>query len=197
VAEAAVPDTEKPSVTAPGEVREFTTGSFIKYVESTKTSLYVLAFRLTRNRHLAEDLLSQHYSRLWEKWPSFAEYGEQAKVTKAYSWRAINHLYVDFVRRSARRPEVTTDDLGAIPRQRFEDPVQSPEESALHQQAVRELWAAVSLLPEDKQIIIHEIYVEGLRIPKVAALMGYPEATVRYKHNMALRELRRVLGDSD
>jgi RNA polymerase sigma-70 factor (ECF subfamily) len=194
VAEAAVPDTEVTSVAAFCGVPD-STASYIRFVESTKTTLYVYALYLTGNKHLAEDLIFDYYSKLWPGWDAFRTRiaNETGEIPASYTKRAVYHAYLDFLKRPARR-ETSSDDLATVPHQRITDQGRSLEDDALHDQAVRELRAAIAQLDPVQQIIIHEIYVEGHRTPKVAKSLDLPESTVRYKHKKALESLRRLLG---
>lgn len=58
----------------------------------------------------------------------------------------------------------------------------------------RELWAAVSRLPESQRTAIHLHYAEGYSCEELAAMLHLPAATVRSRLHRGRERLRTLLG---
>ena len=61
----------------------------------------------------------------------------------------------------------------------------------------RELWEAVSRLPEKARTAVHLYYAEGYSAEEISQLMHIPAATVRTRLHRARKQLKELLGGID
>jgi RNA polymerase sigma factor (sigma-70 family) len=174
----------------PGEPhQESPTAAYIRFVEKTKTSLYALSYSLTKNRVLAEDILQETYTKVWNDWPNILAWAADLPHGSLVG-RAVNILrrtFLDHCRATSSRDKREAKyDSQMKPLSRQE----SAENDALFNQMARELWAAVRELDPTKQGLIFLIYVDEKSIRKAAQALGCSEATARRLHKRAMAELR-------
>ena len=123
-------------------------------------------------------LYQEVFLRLWkqaaEDWD-----GDRAK---AWLIRTTLNRCADLHRFHLRRPVLS---FAEIP-----DLAQPEDES-------RELWEAVSRLPEKARTAVHLYYAEGYSAEEISQLMHIPAATVRTRLHRARKQLKELLGGID
>lgn len=150
---------------------------FDEFVTSHTTALSRVAFLLTGDHHLAEDLLQVALSQVASRWPEVrdgnpAAYVRRCLVNEFISWRRR--------RRYHERPVEALAD-GA-------DPVD------LASSVVRKLVvgrALAQLTPRQRAVLVLRFY-EDLSEAETAAIMGCSVGTVKSQTNHALARLRAV-----
>lgn len=134
----------------------------------------------------AEDVLSQVFMRVHEKWDTY-DPGRGAVSTWLY---AITQNEVRGVlRRRARRWEA--DDFEGW--DSLATPSPAPEETLLSEARVEALSSALETLPERERDILLLRFYSGLPSKEVAARMGLSDANVRYLQSKALKKLRGLI----
>jgi RNA polymerase sigma-70 factor (ECF subfamily) len=79
-------------------------------------------------------------------------------------------------------------------RTRTEPPPETPV-SAADQTAPIDVWRALSALSHKLREVVVLRYFEDLSSPEIAAVVGIPEGTVRFRLMVARRRLRPLLDD--
>lgn len=104
-----------------------------------------------------------------------------------------HHLLLNWYRAKGRRP--FTEGLDAA----LEVPsdIPGPAESLERNEAITRVRAAVSALAPERQRLIALKYVDGRSNAEVADIMGRTEGAVKALHHRTLRELQRLLDDSE
>ena len=142
------------------------------------STVYRLALTRMQNIADAEDVYQEVFLRLWkqaaEDWD-----GDRAK---AWLIRTTLNRCADLHRFHLRRPVLS---FAEIP-----DLAQPEDES-------RELWEAVSRLPEKARTAVHLYYAEGYSAEEISQLMHIPAATVRTRLHRARKQLKELLGGID
>jgi RNA polymerase sigma-70 factor (ECF subfamily) len=144
-----------------------------------------IAFRVTCERGLAEEVVQDVFTALWERPGAFDP--ERGSVR---TWLATlaHRRAVDRVRASerARRRELAsaTADVADV------DVAAEGEAADLSAR----LWAAVDALPEDQRDAVRLAYAEGRTYREVAGLLGIPEGTAKSRLRLGLQKLAGVLG---
>jgi RNA polymerase sigma factor (sigma-70 family) len=147
---------------------------------------YGLAFRVTNDATLAEDVVQDAFVAVWKQCGRF-----DADRGQARSWlmTIVHHKAVDAVRRRAGRPE------RALP-EGSEEPIAATgipadlAEIALDAAAVRE---AVRQVPEEQRKTIMMAYFEGLTHVEIAEKMRVPLGTVKSRLRIGLEKMREYL----
>jgi RNA polymerase sigma-70 factor, ECF subfamily len=128
--------------------------------------LYRAARAWTSSREEAEDLVQEMYARVLAR-PRFLR-GEDEL---GYLLRALRNTLISQIRARRRRP-VTTElvddvDVGA-------HPTHDPAEAVEH----REIYAAISELPQEFRDALVAVDIAGLSYQEAARALGVPEGTL-------------------
>ncbi|MFD8687986.1 sigma-70 family RNA polymerase sigma factor [Streptomyces sp. NPDC059651] len=138
-----------------------------------------------RDSYLAEDLTSETFLRAYRRIDSFAWQG-----TDIGAWLVTiaRNIVIDHVRLTARRPEVTTDDIDFL--DQSEGSAEVSALAAFDGAPVRH--ALDTLLPDHRQVIVLQSW-SGLSCREVAAVMHRSEGAVKTLRFRAMANLRRAL----
>jgi RNA polymerase sigma-70 factor (ECF subfamily) len=113
---------------------------------------------------------------------------------RALLWRIARNKQIDVYRRSARRSSVPIesafDDL-------FAETEQAPEHEVVRMEEYARLHSMIQTLPSLQQKILHLRFVNELRSPQIAALVGKSEAAVRAIISRTLNQLRTLYREGE
>ncbi|MFF0446232.1 SigE family RNA polymerase sigma factor [Streptomyces sp. NPDC004609] len=156
-------------------------GGFEEFVAARGPRLLRVAWLLTGDAHLAEDLLQTVLARVWPRWRKIA--GDHPE---AYIRKALIHTHASWWRRRWRG-EVPHGELPetAPPRGAYD----AYESVDLEQS----LAAAVRALPVRQRAVVVLRYFEDLSVEDTAATLGCAPGTVKSQSAKALRTLRALL----
>jgi RNA polymerase sigma-70 factor (ECF subfamily) len=143
--------------------------------------LVLLAFSLTGNRAVAEDLVQEALLRLHKRWGQVVTYDRPG----AWLRRVVLHLACSRARRVAAEARA----LARLGRER-------PPEPALPDD-VSEFWAAVRRLPRRQAQVLALYYGEDRSVAEVAGILGCAEGTVRAHLHQGRQALAARLGVED
>ena len=153
--------------------------------DQNSTGLYVYAMRLLGDSHLAEECVSEAFSRFL----SALKQGKGPRdYLKAYLYRIAHNWVTDYYRK--KNPPVIL-----IDEERFEIEDQKPLPAAqtelrMQQERIREaLW---QLTPEQRQVILLKYY-EGWNNTEVAKVIEKPVGAVKALQHRGLAALRKLL----
>ena len=122
-----------------------------------------LSYALSGDRHAAEDLVQEAFTRAWCRLPE----GLSPERQRAWLHRTSRNLAIDELRRRARRPTVALDDAGAGDRLARE---------AAAPDAARE---ALSTLPAHQRFVLLLHFDAGFTHREIAALLDSSEDAAR------------------
>lgn len=147
-------------------------------MERQGSTVYRLALCRLQSREDAEDVYQDVFLHLLSQ--GGRDWDEEH--LKAWLIRATLNRCADLHRFRLRRPVLS---FAEIP-----DLAQPEDES-------RELWEAVSRLPEKARTAVHLYYAEGYSAEEISHLMHIPAATVRTRLHRARKQLKELLGGID
>jgi anthranilate synthase component 2/putative glutamine amidotransferase len=143
-----------------------------------------LSFVLSGDRHAAEDLAQEAFTRAWRSLPD----GLSPERQRAWLRRTSRNLAVDELRRRARRPTIALDDDAATGR---------TVQEAAAPDAAREALAA---LPAHQRFVLLLHFDAGFSHGEIARLLDTTEEAVRKRVSRAkaafLRGYRQTRADS-
>jgi len=146
--------------------------------------VYRLAYRLTGNKHDAEDLTHDVFVRVFR---SLADY--TPGTFEGWLHRITTNLFLDRVRRAQRiRFDALPDDSERIPG-RERTPEQLYDDTHLDD----DVQAALDALPPDFRAAVVLCDIEGLSYEEIAATLGVKLGTVRSRIHRGRAQLRRSL----
>ena len=153
------------------------------------------AFRMSRNRADAEDLVQETMTRAYAGFRSF----RPGTNLNAWLFRILTNTYINGYRKKLRQPaeystENVTDHLLAEGYARSTPTGRrSAEEWALAALPDDEVKSAMDALPRQFRQVVYYADVEGFRYKEIAAMMDIPRGTVVSRLHRGRQQLRKLL----
>jgi RNA polymerase sigma-70 factor (ECF subfamily) len=145
--------------------------------------VYATGIRLLRDVHLAEELVQDAFTRVWQRAASFDP--ERASFA-TWLYRITRNRAVDLDRRRQVRPLSAGED-----RLRTAPGGPEPEASVDGWDVAR----ALTRIPEEHREILTLAYFEGLSQREISRRTGVPLGTIKSRTTAALKRLHRSLAD--
>jgi RNA polymerase sigma factor (sigma-70 family) len=143
-----------------------------------RVQVFAVALAVTGDRGTAEDVMQDTFVRVYSGAPG---YRPQARA-RAWVLTIARHLALDAVRRRTREPVSGMADGAAVP---------AVEPDRIRLDVVH---ALLQLGEVDRQIVVlHDL--TGLTHAEVAAELGLPAGTVRWRYRVALARLRPLVAE--
>lgn len=156
-------------------------GSYDAFVTAASPQLLRLAYRLTGDRHLAEDLLQSALLKVARQWPRAREH------PTAYAQRTIVNLATDGWRRKGSRPVEIGMSAASDRCDRDEYPYDEREV----------LFAALrQLRPRQRAVLVLRFW-EDRSIDETAALLETSTGNVKSTTHRGLQRLRTILAATE
>ncbi|MGZ6791940.1 MAG: RNA polymerase sigma factor SigE [Mycobacteriales bacterium] len=153
-------------------------------VRDHSARVYRLAYRLTGNRHDAEDLTQEVFVRVFRSLSSYTP-----GTFEGWLHRITTNLFLDLVRRRARiRFDALPDDAERLPGREL-SPQQAYDEAHLD----GDVQAALDALPPDFRAAVVLCDLEGLSYEEIADALGIKIGTVRSRIHRGRSQLRAAL----
>jgi RNA polymerase sigma-70 factor (ECF subfamily) len=157
------------------------------------SSLYSAAYRLTRNRSDAEDLVQETFLRAYR---SFEQFQEGTNL-RAWLYRILTNTFINSYRKRQRQPQTISDDeiedwyLYSKMAERGAEP--SAETSVIEALPDEDVQEALSSLPEQFRIAVLLADVEGFSYKEIAEITDVPIGTVMSRLHRGRRALEKRL----
>ena len=155
-------------------------------VREHSARVYRLAYRLTGNRHDAEDLTQETFIRVFRSLDSYVP-----GTFEGWLHRITTNLFLDQARRRKRiRMDATGDETAQWP---SGDQLASPERAYEHGNLDSDVQRALDgLLPEYRAAVVL-CDIEGLSYEEIAVTLGIKLGTVRSRIHRGRAQLRAAL----
>lgn len=161
-------------------------------VESYKNDLYNLCFRLTFNKHDADDLFQQ-------TWIKATKHATKFKDTAFRAWlfRICINQHKDNYRQLIRRKKVMKEDFETTYAKDYVLLVSSQSESVEQQVEKKHIQALlisnIDKLPKKQKIPVVLYYYQQMKYSEIASVLDIPEGTVKSRINAAKKKLKSVM----
>jgi RNA polymerase sigma-70 factor (sigma-E family) len=152
---------------------------FDEFVTACGPRLLRVAWLLTGDPHLAEDLLQTALAKVWPKWHRVAEEHPEAYVRKV-----LVHSHASWWQRRWR---------GEVPHGELPDRAGTDDPFTGVDRA-QELAAVMRQLPPRQRAVLTLRYFEDLSVDETAEILGCRPGTVKSQAAKALRALRGRMG---
>jgi RNA polymerase sigma factor (sigma-70 family) len=154
-------------------------------VEQHSDRVFRLAYRLTGNRHDAEDLTQEVFVRVFRSLDSYTP-----GTFEGWLHRITTNLFLDGARRKQRiRFDALSDERAA----RLESASPAPDAAYADQTFDDDIESALATLPPDFRAAVVLCDVEGLTYEEIAEIMDAKLGTVRSRIHRGRAMLRRAL----
>lgn len=154
-------------------------------VEEHSQRVYRLAYRLTGNRHDAEDLTQDVFVRVFRSLDRY-----EPGNFPGWLHRITTNLFLDRVRRQSR---VRMDRFGEGGEERLTSTEVQPEHAVHDANFDPDIEAALATLSEDFRVAVVLCDVEGLSYEEIADVLGVKIGTVRSRIHRGRTQLREAL----
>jgi RNA polymerase sigma-70 factor (ECF subfamily) len=163
--------------------------AFSALYEAHAPRIYRYLLHRTSSPSEAEELTSRTFVQALAGLDQYRGRGEFG----AWLMGIAHHLLLNWYRAKGRRPSIDSLDVAIeVP-----SDIPGPAESLERNETIARVRAAVSALAPERQRLIALKYVEGRSNAEVADIMGRTEGAVKALHHRTLRELQRLLDDSE
>ena len=158
-------------------------------------SLYSTAYRMSRNRQDAEDLLQETYLRAYKYYDKFQE----GTNFKAWLFKILKNTFINRYRKRQRQPlKNSFDEIeGSFELKLLESPLTArgatPEEELMVDALDQDVQQALEALPEDYRTAVEMADLQGLSYREIADQLGIPLGTVMSRLYRGRRKLEAVL----
>lgn len=165
----------------------WTPPSWETIVRENSARVYRLAYRLTGNRHDAEDLTQDVFVRVFRSLSTY-----EPGTFEGWLHRITTNLFLDQVRRRQRiRMDAMGEDVTLVAGSREDQ----PERGYQHLNLDYDVQAALDALPPEYRAAVVLCDIEGLSYEEIAVTLGVKMGTVRSRIHRARAQLRRSLAD--
>ena len=152
-------------------------------VRDNSARVYRLAYRLTGNRHDAEDLTQETFVRVFRSLDSYVP-----GTFEGWLHRITTNLFLDQAR---RRKRIRIDAMGDdTERWTTSDELASPERAFEHGNLDQDVQRALDELPPEYRAAVVLCDIEGLSYEEIAVTLGIKLGTVRSRIHRARARLR-------
>jgi RNA polymerase sigma factor (sigma-70 family) len=154
---------------------------------------YGLAYRLTAQQVLAQDVVQDAFLALWR---APEAYDPARGPFRTFFLSLVHHRAVDTVRREERlrRRQERVANLEPI---HGEDVANDVVDDAFIAARRTEVRAALATLSPDQRRVLEMAYFEGMTQVNIATDLGIPVGTVKTRTLAAMRKLRRTLAERE
>ena len=159
--------------------------AFSVLVNKYKTKVFRLAFSLTRDRDIADDLAQEAFIRAYLSLPKF----QQKSEFGTWLYRiTVNHT-MDYLRKKTRRKEVPFDDFPISQ----EEETLTPEKDKEEEQKRTILYRSLEKLPEKYRLILTLRDRQGFSYKEIAKILKISPGTVDSRLHRAREMLRKKI----
>lgn len=159
---------------------------FRRLYEAHRTAVHAYFVGRTADRWLAADLMQEVFVRVWQRLPEFA--GKSADGQRAWVFTVARNLAIDSHRHQRSR--------ASADRALRNEPVaaQPPVTTAvIDAERVTVVADAISKLPEQQRTTLAMAAAGDMTSADIAAVLGVPAGTIRYRLSEARRTLAAAL----
>jgi len=154
--------------------------------------IYRFIFIKVNSQEVAEDLTSEAFLRAWEAFKNSENpnsNNQKIDNPPAFIYRIARNLVTDYYRQKGKFQTISAEYV------QMADPEPDLEEKAMLGSDCEMVRAALSNIKDDYREVIVWHYLDDLKIPEIAKILGKPEGTVRVLLHRALKAVRFALNN--
>jgi len=168
-------------------------GAFDELYRRYGAAAYGLAYRLTGQQILAQDVVHDSFLALWR---APEAYDPTRGPFRTFFLSLVHHRAVDTIRREERmrRRNERASNLEPLTDEDVAEGVVDQAYLSIRRDEVRE---ALTTLPPDQRRVLEMAYFDGLTQAVIAERLGIPLGTVKTRTLAAMQKLRAALSRED
>jgi len=168
-------------------------GAFDELYRRYARAAYGLAYRLTGQQILAQDVVHDAYMALWR---APEAYDPARGAFRTFFLSLVHHRAVDTVRREERlrKRQERASNLEPVADEDVAEVVVDEAWVAIRRREVRQ---ALTTLPPEQRQVLEMAYFDGKTQAAIAEELQIPIGTVKTRTLAAMRKLRRALDQED
>ncbi len=155
--------------------------SFLKAYDELADQLFRHCYFRISNYEAALDMVQDGFSKTWQHLAQ----GNEVRNFKPFLYQVMNHLIIDYYRKSKSSSLDSLIDEGFDPKDASVDIEKDAEFSLV----VRSLS---SLSKEDKEVVVLR-HIDGLSIGEISKFLGESENVVSVRLHRAIKKLKKIL----
>lgn len=164
-------------------------GAFDELYRRYSSAAYGLAYRLTAQQILAQDVVHDAFLAVWR---APEAYDPARGPFRTFFLSLVHHRAVDTVRREERLRRRQERVSNLEPRH-DEDVAEDVVDQAFMAERRKEVRAALETLPAEQRQVLEMAYFGGMTQVQIAQELAIPIGTVKTRTLAAMRKLRRAL----
>jgi RNA polymerase sigma factor (sigma-70 family) len=168
-------------------------GAFDELYRRYASAAYGLAYRLTGQQILAQDVVHDAYMALWR---APEAYDPARGAFRTFFLSLVHHRAVDTVRREERLRK-RQERAANLERVAGEDVAEGVVDEAWVAIRRREVREALTILPPEQRQVLEMAYFDGKTQAVIAEELQIPIGTVKTRTLAAMRKLRKALDQED
>ena len=153
-----------------------------------------LAFKVVRDRTIAEEIVQETFYRVWDRSLSFHEH--KGSFT-SWLFRIARNLAIDNLRRQKIRPQAVGSDQEQEYIERTTTSKANVAEAAWISIKQEKVQTAVTQLPDEQRQVIELAYFNGMTRREIATETGVALGTIHTRARLALQKLQQALQGLD
>ncbi len=147
------------------------------------------AYRLCRNKEVAEDIASETFTKLWQAKANF----ETETNVRAFLYITARNACLDYVRSAQRRREGQQDELD----EGLVNPGTDPLTHLIHAELIQSLVEEIARLPERQGDVFRMSYLDGLTTDEICERLGITPNAVFLAKKKATAAIRKAFAGRD
>jgi RNA polymerase sigma factor (sigma-70 family) len=151
-----------------------------------------LALRVVASAALAEEVVQEVFLSVWQH---AGDYRSELGSVRSWLFAAVHNRAVDAVRREEASRRRAEQEAVLIPEAEVEDVAETVVESEDQMDRRMRVRAAIERLPEEQRAVVEQMYFQGRTQSAIALETGLPLGTVKSRSLLAMRRLRKELGE--
>lgn len=163
---------------------------FTRLYEQYHHDLFNFLFYMVKNRNHVEDLVQEVYVKVLKSYQNF----EGKSSEKTWLFSIARHVAIDWFRKQNRQSG--KDSLQANLPETLAAQMLLPEELAVLQEDIRELYQCLDKCTQDQRIVLILRFLQDFSIKETAEVLGWTESKVKTTQHRAMKELRVLMAQA-